>query len=61
MQNHIIQGDYFGTLATIINLIEQKMHKNQRIHKYIMKSLVKELVYLQKYYTINVKVDAHDK
>lgn len=48
---HIQSGDYFGTLATILNLIVQTT-KNSIENEKIFKKLVKDLTYLQKEYYI---------
>lgn len=47
---HIKSNDYFGTLATILNLLHQEEFIGD-INK-ILKEKVKELMYLQKYYKI---------
>jgi len=51
---HVEQNDYFGTLATIISLINQDyVLDNKKDLKKILTSLNKDLVYLQKNFTIN--------
>ncbi|HPT08476.1 MAG TPA: hypothetical protein PLE28_02155 [bacterium] len=53
---HIKQNDYFGTLATIINLINQDyILDNKKELQKILKSLNKDLIYLQKNFIINKK------
>jgi len=53
---HIKQNDYFGTLATIINLINQDyILDNKKELQKILKSLNKNLIYLQKNFIINKK------
>jgi hypothetical protein len=50
---HIKSGDYFGTLATILNLLHQEEFVGDKDN--ILKEKVKELVYLQKNYKIMKK------
>lgn len=51
---HVEQNDYFGTLATIISLINQDyVLDNKKDLKKILTSLNKDLIYLQKNFTIN--------
>lgn len=50
---HIKSGDYFGTLATILNLLHQKEFVGDKDG--ILKEKVKELIYLQKNYKIMKK------
>lgn len=50
---HIISQDYFGTLATILNLLHQKEFVGDKDR--ILKEKVKELIYLQKNYKIMKK------
>jgi len=63
---HIESGDYFGTIATILSLIEQEIKDNQfknapRIKK-ALKNLEKDLLLCQKDYQINIKLNqAKDK
>lgn len=47
---HIQSSDYFGTLATILNLLHQEEFIGDTDK--ILKEKVKELMYLQKYYKI---------
>ena len=50
---HVKQNDYFGTLATIISLINQDyILDNKKDLKKILTSLNKDLIYLQKNFTI---------
>lgn len=50
---HVEQNDYFGTLATIINLLNQDCILDDRYKlKKILKSLDKDLRYLQKNFVI---------
>ncbi len=53
---HIKQNDYFGTLATIVNLINQDyILNNKKELQKILKSLGKDLNYLQKNFIIKKK------
>lgn len=47
---HIKSGDYFGTLATILNFLVQEEFSSDRDK--IIKEKVNELVYLQENYNI---------
>ncbi len=50
---HIQQNDYFGTLATIISLINQDyILENKKELKKLLTSLIKDLDYLQKNFEI---------
>jgi hypothetical protein len=51
---HIDSQDYFGTLATILNLLHQKEFVGDK--NKILKEKVEELVYIQKNYKI-IKMD----
>ncbi|PKM91053.1 hypothetical protein CVU82_03265 [Candidatus Falkowbacteria bacterium HGW-Falkowbacteria-1] len=52
-KTHIKQGDYFGTIATILNLLSQdKFIKNTKELKKYLKKISKELEYLQKNFDI---------
>jgi len=55
LEFHIKSGDYFGTLASVISIIEQSVSKNKE-QKNILKKLVKDLVYLQNKYKIIKKI-----
>jgi len=51
---HVKQNDYFGTLATIISLINQDyILENKKDLKKILTSLNKDLIYLQKNFSIS--------
>lgn len=56
---HIESGDYFGTIATVLNLLKQKIKKdscnNKAILQKTLKNLEKDLIFLQKNYQINLK------
>jgi len=51
---HIEADDYFGTLATVLDLLRQEMSKRGRKekHKTLLGTLVGELLYLQDRYKI---------
>ncbi len=50
---HVEQNDYFGTIATIINLLNQDCILDDKVKlKKIFKSLDKDLRYLQKNFVI---------
>ena len=57
---HISQDDYFGTIATIISLIRQKMNKNPAKcpldFKETLNSLESDLVWLQTNYQITPRI-----
>lgn len=52
---HIESDDYFGTLATVIDLIRQEKEKIEKRQNKILKDLKDDLVYLQKNYKITKK------
>lgn len=53
---HVQNDDYFGTIATIMSLIEQKIEKadpeNKMSLKKSLKNMGKDLMFLQKNYKI---------
>ena len=50
---HIESDDYFGTLATVLDLLKQNLNPfNQKQEKKTLESKVEELMYLQKKYKI---------
>lgn len=52
-REHIKQNDYFGTTATILNLLTQdEFIENKKEIKKYLKKISKELLYLQKNYQI---------
>ena len=54
---HIKQNDYFGTLATIVNLINQDyILNNKKELQKILKSLGKDLNYLQRNFIIKKNI-----
>ncbi len=54
LEFHIKSGDYFGTLATVIDLVKQQIFKdNSRDkNKKIIENKVSELMYLQNNFDI---------
>lgn len=59
---HVKQNDYFGTLATIVNLINQDHILNNKTEtKKILRSLSKDLSYLQKKFIIVPKPSTEKK
>ena len=54
---HVENDDYFGTIATILSLLEQAMDKNGGSHaaasKKILRNLEKDLMFLQRHYHIS--------
>lgn len=50
---HIESNDYFGTLATILDLLRQQVFKElENPEKKILENKIAELLYLQKNYKI---------
>ena len=52
LEFHVEVGDYFGTLATLLDLLRQGIVKNQEKEKEILAALVGDLLYLQDHYKI---------
>jgi hypothetical protein len=54
---HVKSDDYFGTIATVLSLLEDEIKKdgikNPVILRRALKNLTKDLLFLQKYYQIN--------
>lgn len=57
---HIESDDYFGTVATIINLILQDKRKDKKYLLATLSRLKKDLMFLQKNYKI-IKKDKKEK
>ena len=60
LERHIEQDDYFGTLATVLNLARQTLEKDMRgpkknWHIKLLQSLEEDLMYLQENYKISKK------
>lgn len=51
LEFHIKSDDYFGSLATVISLVDETILENKK-NKTIFKRLIKDLMYLQKEYKI---------
>ncbi len=62
---HIKNDDYFGTIATILNLLKQEIKKNagqdSAIFKKTLNNLEKDLLFLQKNYQIKPKMKNKNK
>jgi len=54
LEFHIKSGDYFGTLATVIDLVKQQIFKDnsKNKNKKVIEGKVAELMYLQNNYYI---------
>lgn len=54
LEFHIKSGDYFGTLAAVINLVKQQIFKDSSRdkNKKIIENKVAELMYLQNNFDI---------
>jgi len=52
---HIKAKDYFASLATVLNLLSQSNTLTEREIKNILKSLSRDLLYLQENYIIEQK------
>ncbi len=57
VEKHIKQNDYFGTLATVLDLTRQTLEQNKKSPEQnrqirLLKKLKEELVFLQKNYKI---------
>jgi hypothetical protein len=56
LEFHIKSDDYFGTLATVLDLVRQNLNPfNQKKEKRTLENVVKDLEYLQKNYQIKKK------
>jgi hypothetical protein len=60
LEHHIANDDYFGTLATVLNMARQTLEKDMRgpkknWHIKLLQSLEEDLMYLQKNYQITKK------
>ena len=51
---HITSDDYFGTLATIVSLLQQDV-KLKKKHKKTLEKIQEDLMYLQNNYKITTK------
>jgi hypothetical protein len=58
LEFHIKSDDYFGTLATVIDLVRQNLNPfKQKQEKKTLEAKVNELIYLQNNYKIVKKAD----
>ena len=60
LEKHIESDDYFGTLATVLNMARQTLEKDMRgpkknWHIKLLQRLEEDLMYLQKNYKIEKK------
>ena len=60
LEKHIEQDNYFGTLATVLNMARQTLEKDMRRpkknwHIKLLQSLEEDLMYLQENYKIDKK------
>jgi hypothetical protein len=60
LERHIENDDYFGTLATVLNLARQTLEKDMRgpkknWHIKLLQSVEEDLMYLQENYKIEKK------
>lgn len=51
LEFHVEQGDYFGTIATVLDLLRQGVAQ-KGLEKKILKNLTTDLLYLQDRFTI---------
>ena len=56
LEFHIKTNDYFGTLATVLDLLRQDAELSQ-IHKNILIRMIDDLMYLQAHYVVILKAD----
>lgn len=57
LEFHIAQNDYFGTLATVLSLLNQNLSKKQTLNVFdLLERKVTELMYLQNNYKIIKKI-----
>jgi hypothetical protein len=61
IESHVAADDYFGTLATILDLLMQDMEKSGRkqANKTLLKRLRDDLLHLQRDYQITPKKNRH--
>ena len=60
LEKHIEKDNYFGTLATVLNMARQTLEKDMRgpkknWHIKLLQSLEEDLMYLQENYKIDKK------
>lgn len=52
---HIASDDYFGTLATVLDIMLQEKKKKEAQHNALLENLRDDLLFLQKHYRIEKK------
>ena len=52
IKDHVAAGDYFASLATILDLTKQRIKKDDKISRQRLGKVKKDLLYLQKKYRI---------
>jgi hypothetical protein len=52
---HIKADDYFGTLATMVDLMKQEKIKLEEKHNRMLEKITKDLLKLQKEYSLKIK------
>ena len=60
---HLENNDYFGTLATILDLLRQdaRKHGSMKAHDKTLSEIVEQLVFLQGNYLVAKKVKAMNR
>ena len=62
---HVKNDDYFGTIATILNLLKEEIKKNGPLNKAVLNktlnNLSNDLIFLQKNYQINPRAKNKNK
>ena len=62
LQFHIQENDYFGTLATVLDLVRQDLDRcGYRSHAVTLSGLREELIYLQQSHHIEKSQDSGSK
>jgi len=63
MENHIRGDDYFGTKATVLDLMRQDIKKDgyRPMHDAVLQNMRDELLYLQDHYMIVEKNRSNGK
>ncbi len=65
VKSHIKSGDYFGTIATILNLLKEEIkkeyHPRTKILEKTLRDLEKDFVFLQNNYQIKSKLNPKSK
>lgn len=62
---HVKSEDYFGTIATVLNLLKQQIKKDRHLNTAVLektlKNLEDDLLFLQKNYRIGLKSQSNPK